>query len=359
MRGLFIAVLIASALGPSARGDFPDGPAADKGGKAGKPPAGWKEYAPKDKWVTVWVPEKPARQVDRERTVAILGQKAKVNVYTAELTGGPSFRVETLVLPPVAAVGVRQQVLEDAFRDVVLVEARAKAVEVEEDVKLGQLPGKEFLVRSGQGRARARVFVFENRVILMTVTGTKDQAVGPAADTFLDSCRLPGKGRPVEEVILGGAFDPEFRDVAPAGGVLVGFEFGLGKFLGDDVIRYARPIFRVGDKESFGEAHGTDTSRAVTVKARAGYAVVAMSAKHGLGFDGCSLTFAKMTADGKLSPLDTYTSQWVGWDGDKEPTRLSGGGPAVGIVGKFNPKDMTGMGLVFRKPAGGGARGKD
>ncbi len=59
-------------------------------------------------------------------------------------------------------------------------------------------------------------------------------------------------------------------------------------------------------------------------------------------------TFMKVT-DGKLDPTDKYESEWVGTDEKKKPTRLGGDGtPVVGIVGKSNAKEMTGMGLLFK-----------
>ncbi len=40
-----------------------------------KPPAGWKEYAPKDNSFTIWIPEKTKSMEERERVVPIAGQR--------------------------------------------------------------------------------------------------------------------------------------------------------------------------------------------------------------------------------------------------------------------------------------------
>jgi hypothetical protein len=53
--------------------------------------------------------------------------------------------------------------------------------------------------------------------------------------------------------------------------------------------------------------------------------------------------------DGKLDPKDSYQSEFVGSDENKPITKMGGTGtPVIGIVGKSNNKDMTGMGLLFK-----------
>ena len=154
--------------------------------------------------------------------------------------------------------------------------------------------------------------------------------------------------------ILGGAFDPVFIDSAPEGGVLAGFEIGLGKFVNSDIVKAARPIYRVGDRDFLGKQRGTETNRVVTVVARPGYAVGALTAKAGLTVDGLSVTFMKVV-NGRLDPTDAYESNWIGGKGGNQPVRLGGDGRlVVGMIGKSNTKkDMTGMGLLLRTAGGG------
>jgi len=152
--------------------------------------------------------------------------------------------------------------------------------------------------------------------------------------------------------IFGGAFDPLFTDSAPDGGLLVGFEIGTAPAFGHIMTRAARPIYRAGGKETFGEQRGTQLRTVVTLKAKAGYAVGAISVMSCLGFDGLSVTFMKV-AGGKLDPTDSYESAYVGSDQKKRLTKLGGDGtPVVGIVGKSNRADMTGMGLLFKGQEG-------
>jgi hypothetical protein len=57
--------------------------------------------------------------------------------------------------------------------------------------------------------------------------------------------------------------------------------------------------------------------------------------------------------DGKLDPKDSYESEYVGTTENKVPTKLGGSGtPVIGIIGKSNDRDMTGMGLLFKGQEG-------
>jgi hypothetical protein len=68
----------------------------------------------------------------------------------------------------------------------------------------------------------------------------------------------------------------------------------------------------------------------------------------------------KVQADGTLDPKDSYESEWAGWNGQMEVTRVTGdGAPAVGLVGKIAGRDTTALGLLFKgqegfDPAAGG-----
>src|SRR5262249_49697932 len=109
--------------------------------------------------------------------------------------------------------------------------------------------------------------------------------------------------------IFGGAFDPEFKDEAPAGSMLVGLEIGLGKFVKNDVVKSIRPIYRDDQgAETKGNVYGKDVKRAVSLKAKPGYAVGGFTVRAGLGIDAITLTFMKVK-DGQLDPKDSYQSE--------------------------------------------------
>jgi hypothetical protein len=181
--------------------------------------------------------------------------------------------------------------------------------------------------------------------------------------TFPPATPGPAGSKGGETNIAAGMFDPVYRDYGPAGGHLIGFELGLGKFFDSDVIIAGRPIYRSNGVESFGAPQGT-SKEIRTIKAREGYAVGAMSLSTGLTVNGLSITYMRIAGD-KLDPKDSYESEWVGIAGRRPDAKLGGtGSPIVGVVGKANAqtKYLTGLGLIYgsaesagpRPPVGGG-----
>jgi S1-C subfamily serine protease len=317
----------------------------------GMPPSGWKEYTSKDKAFIIWVPEKPDRQADLDRNILLRAQRMRMITVVGKTTSGLLYEAQSIVLPA-SFVKAPKKDIYDMFKNAVVDATRGKVTDTK-DIEIGSLSGTEYQIEAETTSTRLRMSVAGARVYLVQVTGEADLVIGTEAETILSSYRLPGavapaKGQSDLPTILGGGNDAEFKDSAPEGGLLIGFEIGLGKFFNRDMIRAVKPIYRVGDKETFGEQHGTQVKNLVAIKAKTGYAVGAISVKHGLGFDGMSITFMKVV-DGKLDPKDSYESEFVGSDENKPTTKLGGSGtPVIGIVGKSNNKDMTGMGLLFK-----------
>lgn len=143
-----------------------------------------------------------------------------------------------------------------------------------------------------------------------------------------------------------------FRDVAPAGGILVGFDLGPAQyFRGVDVVGMLRPIYRVGDKDVPGQLHGVDQKRSVRVVAKPGYAVGAVRVNTGLWIDACSVTFMKVAGD-RLDPKDSYESAWTGDKANGLPATLGGDGtPVIGITGHTDGENrVTAVGLLYLRP---------
>jgi S1-C subfamily serine protease len=178
---------------------------------------------------------------------------------------------------------------------------------------------------------------------------------GPDSRSKWPSHPRPGGRASREPQILGGGGDPQFKDAAPEKGLLAGFEVGLGKWANNDVVCAIRPIFLSAQgKEVLGQQHGADTSRPVRVRAKQGYAVAAITAKSALVVDGFSVTFMRIDKD-RLNPKDSYESDWIGGKGGGPQTRLGGdGAPVIGIVGRENSKDCTGLGLLQAPAEPGG-----
>jgi hypothetical protein len=150
-----------------------------------------------------------------------------------------------------------------------------------------------------------------------------------------------------ETKILGGVADPVFKDQAPEKGLLVGLEVGLGPFLNLQVVNAIRPIYRTDKKVSRGKQYGTPLKKAITVKAKDGYAVGGITIRSGLLVNGLSVTFMRIR-DGQLDPSNSYESDWIGDRTGGSETTLQGDGTSViGIIGKANKKDCMGLGLLF------------
>ena len=143
--------------------------------------------------------------------------------------------------------------------------------------------------------------------------------------------------------------NPVFKDEAPEKGLLVGLDIGLGQFMNLQVVNAIRPIYRTDKKVAKGKQYGTLIQKAITVKAKDGYAVGGVTIRSGLLVNGLSVTFMRIK-DGKLDPTDSYESQWIGDKTGGSETSLQGDGtPVIGVIGKANKKDCMGLGLVFDK----------
>jgi S1-C subfamily serine protease len=186
-------------------------PAAD-----GKPPEGWKEYTPKDNAFTVWLPEKTARRSERERTSTVRGQRLKVTALQVETSDGVILSIERLTLPPTMALRMKRSELEESLRDAILGEVRGKVTE-ESDVKLGAVPGREYLIEAGRKSVRMRLFVTGGgRVFIAQAVGSSEQVAGEAATTFLNSCRM-AVPKKADSVVGGPKGDPGKKGEPPAG----------------------------------------------------------------------------------------------------------------------------------------------
>jgi hypothetical protein len=150
--------------------------------------------------------------------------------------------------------------------------------------------------------------------------------------------------------MVGFPLHTEFEEIPPQGGLLIGFEVTLGKFLQNDVINSIRPIY-LGEKgEFFGEVRGKPTDRKVTVKAKKGYAVGAVTLNAHLLIDGMKVTF--MRVDKKfLDPDDSYLSEPIGSIGGAFGPGMTVGGTGplvIGICGRTNGTVCDALGLVLR-----------
>lgn len=126
-----------------------------------------------------------------------------------------------------------------------------------------------------------------------------------------------------------------YRQVSPDGGVLIGFEVGYRDFFGKAVIDSVRPLFKTATGEKKGQWIGRIPIKPTTVKAKQGYAVAGISISTGLGINGFSMRFMKLTKEG-LNVDDGYEAPWVGTNADRPMTIGGTGVVAVGVCGHLD-----------------------
>ena len=336
----------------------------------GPTPPGWTRYSSPGRPFVVWLPEKPAKQVEGERDVSLAGTAVRAGGVAGTTDDGLAYRAEVIGLP--AALVRPAGRLAPALRTALREETGGQLAEVIE-ARVGDLPGVEYRFESGAEVTRVRVFVRGERLYAVRVTGPDDRVVGADAETILGTFRPPGAswaaalGRlgplpPNAKVYTGGRHpvilgsiehDPKFKTVGPDGAVLIGLEARFEKFGHTDIVRAVCPIYRVNGREEFGKQFGDDLGGAVTLKAKDGYAVGGITGKAGWWCNGFSLVFMRVTADGTLDSRDCYASEWVGFNGRGDVIRvLSDGAPVVGIVGKIVGPKTTALGLLYKGQEG-------
>jgi hypothetical protein len=182
--------------------------------------------------------------------------------------------------------------------------------------------------------------------------GPAVRPVGPEDGDALAVARTAAKNRAYSQTeVVGFPLHPAFEEIPPEGAVLIGFEVTLEKFAGaNDVIHSLRPIFLTDKGELLGQVHGTPTNRVVTIKAKPGYAVGAVTLLRHLRIDGIRVTF--MRIDKKtLDPDQSYQSEDIASIGGRfgEGKTLSGHGQLIiGICGKGDDQVCDALGLVVR-----------
>ncbi len=154
----------------------------------------------------------------------------------------------------------------------------------------------------------------------------------------------------VATMIAGNQAGPEFKDVAPEGALLAGFDVGLGKWGQNDIVVAIQPTYRARDgSEVLGKQHGTDMSRPVRVLAKPGYAVAGITVQWMAAINGLSVTFMRVNVRA-LDHKSSYESDWIGTKGRGTEKVLGGEGQfVIGVVVHENNKNCTGLGLYLKR----------
>ncbi len=183
------------------------------------------------------------------------------------------------------------------------------------------------------------------------------------ADALLPAIRAAIAHGEIEQTGLRGFDNPgrRFTELPRQGAVLVGFDCGVGKFFDLDIVYALRPVYRTAQGEEFFGDHGlfrdvhlprkkvikSKVLRTVTLRARPGYAVGAVTVRSGLYLNGLSLTFMRQDGLG-LDPTHSYASQWVGdRTGGGEGTLDGNGSVVVGVYGSEDDDHVQSLGLLL------------
>jgi hypothetical protein len=159
---------------------------------AKEPPEGWKEFQPKDKSFSVWLPDKSARRIERERTMNVEGQAVKASVIQVQVKGGPTYSAAAVLLPYALSRKLAREQRFEILRDAYLAEVKGKVTE-ETDFKLGRAEGRDYQIETKKGQARLRVLSLGGRIYEAAVAGSKEQMQSGHVETFLGSYKLPAK----------------------------------------------------------------------------------------------------------------------------------------------------------------------
>lgn len=127
----------------------------------------------------------PGQPRETPKTAATAVGEVQVNVFTYANADGNAFMVSYSDFPAAATKPDNHKTLFDGVRDGI--KGRdGKVAAGEKDFKLGELPGREFVVEKGKTRIKMRVVVSGNRVYQVAAIGTEKFA-NDEGTKFLDS----------------------------------------------------------------------------------------------------------------------------------------------------------------------------
>ncbi len=158
------------------------------------PPPGWKEYSPKDKSFTVWLPAQ-GRSSESEQTMTAQGRKSRFVLVQCDVNNGMKLMAAAIHFPTALDRQADLQEAINVFRDVLLGKLNAR-IEGEAEIKQGKITGREFLFQAVGRQGRLVVYVTPKCLYQMVLVGTQEQVEGPDANIFLDSFKMQTGANP-------------------------------------------------------------------------------------------------------------------------------------------------------------------
>ena len=215
----------------------------------------------------------------------------------------------------------------------------------------------------GQQRYTAVILVAAT-LLAFTGRAAADEADDAARPLLAAAKEAVADGRLTQSKVLGFNLGKvAFSESPEDGGVLIGFDLGLGKFLDIENIYALRAVYLTRSGEVTTKEHGlfhdkvqaknkvvkTKVLRTVHLRASPGYAVGGVTLRSGLNINGLSVTFMRIH-DRRLDTNHSYESDWVGDRTGGGEAYLGGdGAPVVGICGGQDAEKVSALGLYFIK----------
>lgn len=141
-----------------------------------------------------------------------------------------------------------------------------------------------------------------------------------------------------------GSFGEPFKELAPNGGILVGFIITRGEIFNKETVQSIQAIYQNEDHLALGKQYGEPKGKEERYMAKPGYAVGGINANAGLLIDGLEIIFMKVKGK-RLDPRDAYKSPFIGSQGGRRTSLIGAGQVVVGIQGGHD-KELKSLGLI-------------
>jgi hypothetical protein len=153
------------------------------------PPAGWRQFTPKDGGFTVALPSVPK---EKKQQVKSSSGTVEIAIYTCEPADDVVFVVGVTDYPNLDMDGGEDKRLRNA-RDGALENSKGKLIH-ERKITLAGHPGREMWIQTeGDGMIHTRLYSFKQRLLQTMAIGPKTAIETKMVAAFMDSLKLKKK----------------------------------------------------------------------------------------------------------------------------------------------------------------------
>ena len=150
------------------------------------PPAGWRQFTPKDGGFTVALPSVPT---EKKRQAKSSNGTVEIVIYTCEPASDVIFVVGVTEYPNLETDGGEDKRLRNA-RDGAIENSKGKLIH-ERKIQLSGHPGRELWIQTeGDGMIHTRLYAVKQRLVQTMAIGPKESVETKAVAAFMDSLKL-------------------------------------------------------------------------------------------------------------------------------------------------------------------------